>query len=148
MRLLLLIFYLLFVYSLFSQEDLEKEQAGILYKIAQSYYQDGFYSVTIENLMDYLFLYPNGERKNEVYSLLEKSYEITKNYDNLQKLYLVQYTNSPFSDEGILAYFKLGKLYIKIGEIEKGKEIFQDLNQTQFSFLIRQKIKDELEKLK
>ena len=146
MRLLLFCF-LIITQSIFSQNKLEEEQAKIMYNTAQSYYENQFYKSAIETLTEYLFLYPNSEQKKEAYELLENAYKVRKEYENLKKLYLFQYTSSPFSDNGILAYFKLGQLYKQTDKIEKAKQIFTELNQTEYSFLIKQKAENELKKL-
>ncbi|EKO15909.1 tetratricopeptide repeat protein [Leptospira kirschneri] len=127
-----------------SANSLFETQAENLLRIAEEAYKDRKFHKSIEEIKNFLILYPSSKFKNKAYQVLKDNYSRLGRPEKILEINLYQYAQEPTSSLGLNALFEAGKLYLEIGEENKAKEVFRSICNQSFSRELAEKASLEL----
>lgn len=127
-----------------SANSLFETQAENLLRIAEEAYKDRKFHKSIEEIKNFLILYPSSKFKNKAYQVLKDNYSRLGRPEKVLEINLYQYAQEPTSSLGLNALFEAGKLYLEIGEENKAKEVFKSICNQSFSRELAEKASLEL----
>ncbi len=127
-----------------SANSLFETQAENLLRIAEEAYKDRKFHKSIEEIKNFLILYPSTKFKNKAYQVLKDNYSRLGRPEKVLEINLYQYAQEPTSSLGLNALFEAGKLYLEIGEENKAKEVFKSICNQSFSRELAEKASLEL----
>ncbi|WP_369746717.1 MULTISPECIES: tetratricopeptide repeat protein [Leptospira] len=113
--------------------SLQETQAENLLRIAEEAYKDQKFHRSIEEIKNFLILYPTSKLKYKAYQVLKNNYSRLGRPEKVLEINLYQYSQEPTSSQGLNAFFEVGKLYLQIGEKNKAKEVFKSICTQSFS---------------
>lgn len=156
MKKFVLVFSLIFSISLFAEERTPFEVQGtspigqgeIYLKLAKSHADELNYKRSIELLEDFLILFPEHPEKKNALLQLADCFEKEMNWEKAIKTNLQIYRNSPFTEEGLLAYFHGAELMARIGEYKRSGEILSFLKKQSYSAKVKDLADIELDQRK
>ncbi|EMG02083.1 hypothetical protein LEP1GSC123_2691 [Leptospira borgpetersenii str. 200701203] len=102
--------------------SLQETQAENLLRIAEEAYKDQKFHRSIEEIKNFLILYPTSKLKYKAYQVLKNNYSRLGRPEKVLEINLYQYSQEPTSSQGLNAFFEVGKLYLQIGEKTKRKK--------------------------
>ncbi|MBF3376200.1 tetratricopeptide repeat protein [Leptospira borgpetersenii] len=124
--------------------SLQETQAENLLRIAEEAYKDQKFHRSIEEIKNFLILYPTSKLKYKAYQVLKNNYSRLGRPEKVLEINLYQYSQEPTSSQGLNAFFEVGKLYLEIGEKNKAKEVFKSICTQSFSRELAEKASLEL----
>lgn len=148
-RLFLLIFVINFF--VFAQEVKKDEltfQGDLLLRRAKELCAESKFELCIEDLHIFSKLYPRHPDMNFALFLLSDTYLKINELNKSIQIDLKIYKNNTTNEDGLTAYLNAGQKYVKIGDIEKGKNIFQYLKTQMYSSRLNKEAEIELTQLK
>ncbi|EMF91441.1 tetratricopeptide repeat protein [Leptospira santarosai] len=113
--------------------SLQEIQAENLLRIAEEAYKDRKFHRSIEEIKNFLILYPTSKFKSKAFLILKNNYSRLGRPEKVLEINLHQYSQEPTSSLGLNAFFEVGKLYLEIGEKDKAKEVFKSICTQSFS---------------
>ncbi len=123
---------------------LQETQAENLLRIAEEAYKDRKFHKSIEEIKNFLILFPSSKFKNKAYQILKNNYSRLGRPEKVLEINLHQYSQEPTSSLGLNAFFEAGKLYLEIGEENKAIEVFKSICTQSFSRELAEKASSEL----
>ncbi|AXR64422.1 hypothetical protein LEP1GSC125_1730 [Leptospira mayottensis 200901122] len=123
---------------------LQETQAENLLRIAEEAHKDRKFHRSIEEIKNFLILYPTSKLKYKAYQILKNNYSRLGRPEKVLEINLHQYSQEPTSSQGLNAFFEVGKLYLEIGEKNKAKEVFKSICTQSFSRELAEKAFVEL----
>lgn len=132
------------------QAVLNKEsikQGQIRYKVAEGYFNDGYYSSTIKKLTELLYLYPKHPLEFKALQLLSKSFQKNDQLSESIQVDMEIYRKYSTTEEGLTAYLNAGRKSAKIGNIEQAKSIMKEVESQVYSDKLAKDAKIELDQI-
>lgn len=122
-------------------------QGRIRYKVAEEYFNDGFYSASIKKITELLYLFPKHPMELKSLQLLSKAFK--KNDQLVESIHVDMeiYRKYSTTEDGLNAYLDAGRKTVKIGDIEKAKKILNEIKHQVYSSKLAKDAEIELEQL-
>ncbi len=121
--------------------------SALRYKVAEEYFNNGFYSASIKKITELLYLFPKHPLELKSLQLLSQAFKKNDQLAESIDVDLEIYRKYSTTEDGLIAYLDAGKKIAKVGDIEKAKKILEEIKLQVYSSKLAKDAEIELEQL-